>query len=482
MEDGRGDRYHYDPEGQLDRASYRAVLSEDWVASLAKRTDSFTYDELGNRAGSNYIASMGSINILRRDNGLNQYKSWEDNRPLTDPHHWGSGIFHDDNVDPFPSPPWIPPGNGVVMQDGYITASFNALNQPVGIWSFAYQGTANWMFFGYDPLGRCVKRWVGPHVGTPPNLQVPPANTNPATYYYYDGWNLVQEGPSASSADRIYVHGGRVDEIVASQAGGVWRYHHYDARGHCIMLTDTNGLILEQYDYDAFGRPYVYSAGGTIRTASIYNNRFLFTGREWLKDLKLYDYRNRMYQPELGRFLQPDPKEFEAGDYNLYRYCHNDPVNKSDPTGLETLTRPETDELVADRVGAIGARIYKEADYMVSTGLDNIRNDAVGTALDVAALGKFSQLKSGIAAANRPGPNPVKEAAKAFFRALAAGLNKVMIRAGRGEGGKIVGVGTGPGGPTYRPKLDGSYSVGKPGEVQHFKPDGPKEIKHDISY
>ncbi len=41
-----------------------------------------------------------------------------------------------------------------------------------------------------------------------------------------------------------------------------------------------------------------------------------------------------MYQPELGRFLQPDPKEFEAGDYNLYRYCHNDPVNKSDPTGL----------------------------------------------------------------------------------------------------------------------------------------------------
>jgi RHS repeat-associated protein len=37
----------------------------------------------------------------------------------------------------------------------------------------------------------------------------------------------------------------------------------------------------------------------------------------------------------LGRFLQPDPKEFAAGDYNLYRYCHNDPVNKNDPWGLE---------------------------------------------------------------------------------------------------------------------------------------------------
>jgi len=41
-----------------------------------------------------------------------------------------------------------------------------------------------------------------------------------------------------------------------------------------------------------------------------------------------------MYQPELGRFLQPDPKQFAAGDYNLYRYCHNDPVNRSDPSGL----------------------------------------------------------------------------------------------------------------------------------------------------
>lgn len=77
--------------------------------------------------------------------------------------------------------------------------------------------------------------------------------------------------------------------------------------------------------------------------SSSWNNRFLFTGREWLRDLRLYDYRARLYNPELARFMQPDPKEFSAGDYNLYRYCHNDPVNRSDPTGLQESERIRDD-------------------------------------------------------------------------------------------------------------------------------------------
>jgi RHS repeat-associated protein len=133
---------------------------------------------------------------------------------------------------------------------------------------------------------------------------------------------------------------------MASQvvSTGEWRYHHYDGQGNCILLTDISGAIREQYDYDAFGMPYVYSVGGvTLGAAAQWGNRFLFTGREWLSDLRIYDYRARQYQPELGRFLQPDPKEFSAGDYNLYRYCHNDPVNKSDPTGLKDDERFQED-------------------------------------------------------------------------------------------------------------------------------------------
>jgi RHS repeat-associated protein len=162
---------------------------------------------------------------------------------------------------------------------------------------------------------------------------------------YYDGWSLIQEGPNSASISQVYLLGNRVDEIVADYAvaNGQWMFHHSEGRGHCMMLTDWNGNLAEQYEYDAFGKPYVYDAAGNWighwdsggwHSYSARSNRFLFTGREYLADLKLYDYRNRLYQPELGRFMEPDPKHFAAGDYNLYRYCHNDPVNRSDPFGL----------------------------------------------------------------------------------------------------------------------------------------------------
>jgi hypothetical protein len=34
--------------------------------------------------------------------------------------------------------------------------------------------------------------------------------------------------------------------------------------------------------------------------------------------------------------MSEDPKLFDAGDYNLFRYCHNDPIDFTDPLGLET--------------------------------------------------------------------------------------------------------------------------------------------------
>jgi RHS repeat-associated protein len=100
--------------------------------------------------------------------------------------------------------------------------------------------------------------------------------------------------------------------------------------------------ILEKYRYDAFGAPTMYN-GATQVDHSTYNNRFLFTGREYAATyagtytpaFTFYEYRARAYNPTLGRFMSEDPKGFAAGDYNLFRYCHNDPLDLTDPMGTD---------------------------------------------------------------------------------------------------------------------------------------------------
>jgi hypothetical protein len=192
---GRGDHYAYDEEGQLTDAWYNA-LDPNGNFNSWTREDHFNYDALGNRRGSDYVASRSQwMSFTRKDNGLNQYHAWM-------PYSYTN---YDDDI----GNGWGAPGqaNGVLMQDGWITGGYNALNQPMYITSPAYYGTANWMYFGYDPLGRCVKRWVG---------ESGDIYSNPATYFHYDGWNLLQEGANAWGPARVYAHGNRIDEIVWS--------------------------------------------------------------------------------------------------------------------------------------------------------------------------------------------------------------------------------------------------------------------------
>jgi hypothetical protein len=47
------------------------------------------------------------------------------------------------------------------------------------------------------------------------------------------------------------------------------------------------------------------------------------------------------YDPTIGRWTAEDPIAFEGGDANLYRYVGNDPVNATDPNGLQEIISVE---------------------------------------------------------------------------------------------------------------------------------------------
>ena len=53
--------------------------------------------------------------------------------------------------------------------------------------------------------------------------------------------------------------------------------------GSVTLLSDSGGNVIERYRYDAFGAPTFYDGAGNLRNPNntIYDNRFLFTGREY---------------------------------------------------------------------------------------------------------------------------------------------------------------------------------------------------------
>ncbi|WP_256360035.1 RHS repeat-associated core domain-containing protein, partial [Brevundimonas sp. S30B] len=65
------------------------------------------------------------------------------------------------------------------------------------------------------------------------------------------------------------------------------------------------------------------------------NGTFQYTGQMWRPDAQPYHYRARVYAPQLGRFLQTDPIGYGDG-LNLYGYVGGDPVNWTDPLGLQS--------------------------------------------------------------------------------------------------------------------------------------------------
>jgi RHS repeat-associated protein len=145
--------------------------------------------------------------------------------------------------------------------------------------------------------------------------------------------NTATNGPAPIA---VYLYAG--DQIVENVTMGYFYYQ--DSLGNTSHVTDAVGNLLERYTYSAFGAPTFYNAAGAViyNTAGISVSalgiRHLFQGQLWTQETGLNDYRNRVELPTMGVFLQPDPLGFKGDAANIYRFCNNNAVNRTDPTGL----------------------------------------------------------------------------------------------------------------------------------------------------
>ena len=209
-------------------------------------------------------------------------------------------------------------GNLTGREDGW-SYSYDAQNRLVEIDNGPGGGT--YIEFKYDGLNRVIAS----------------DSNNEVTSYVWDNWNLIEEMHGGWPIKRCYLNGAQQNEMVAAFDGNVYGTHWYwqDGRGNTSHITGDNNYLLERYTYDLEGRPAFYHPQGFAMMASNYDTRFLFAGSLYIPEANLYDMRNRYYSTELNRFLQTDPAGFKGDALNLYRYCANDPINHTDPSGLQ---------------------------------------------------------------------------------------------------------------------------------------------------
>jgi RHS repeat-associated protein len=174
------------------------------------------------------------------------------------------------------------------------------------------------------------------------------------TNLLYDGLQVVEEY-RAGVPHAQYVDDGDGDQVWQMSRGGADHWLHADTLGSIRLLTDAAGVLAGSTTYDLFGR--TMAAGGVTTS-------FGFGGRRLDTDLGLYDFLTRTYAPDLGRFMQRDPKG-PAGGVNPYQYALNNPVRFVDPLGTEPSEASKT--LSRTLGGAAGALLNIYAFIEIAT-------------------------------------------------------------------------------------------------------------------
>lgn len=277
------ERYEYDADGQLTAVDYPDGSRE-----------TFEYDAAGNR-----------IARTRTGEGRTEYEINEFNQVVSATAADGSVTRYDYDADGNLVRKAAPGAPAVVY-------AYDVQNRLVSVREEAAGGLA-WSC-AYDVFGNRVR--VTENGRTTERLYSPDGLPSVAAEY--------RDGVLAG---RHVLANGLV--LADVDADGTQRWLHADAIAAVRAVTDAEGRPVAHADYRAFGE--VRSGAATPGT-----EQWGWSGMLGIESdpSGLLFMRNRSYDPELGRFVQQDPIGVAAGQFNLYLYCGNNPVNDVDPLGL----------------------------------------------------------------------------------------------------------------------------------------------------
>lgn len=116
---------------------------------------------------------------------------------------------------------------------------------------------------------------------------------------------------------------------------GAEYFYLKNAQGDITGFVDSNGTQVVAYTYDTWGN--ILSTTGSMADSLGVANPFRYHGYFYDTETGLYYLVDRYYNPQQGRFISTDSELAGASEtvhgYNLFAYCHNNPVNMGDPDG-----------------------------------------------------------------------------------------------------------------------------------------------------
>ncbi len=144
---------------------------------------------------------------------------------------------------------------------------------------------------------------------------------------------LVRQTGGGNTIDFLYDENGSVYSIVYN---GTQYYLVKNLQGDVTQIRSVYGTVLVEYAYDAWGN--VLDISGTYASTLGQNNPIRYRGYYYDSETSLYYLNSRYYDPAMRRFINADDIDFLGADegllsYNLFAYCLNDPVNRTDDSG-----------------------------------------------------------------------------------------------------------------------------------------------------
>lgn len=163
------------------------------------------------------------------------------------------------------------------------------------------------------------------------------------------------------------------NQPLAMKYNNTLYYYVLNAQGDVVRIVNSSRSVVASYTYDPWGK--IISSSGTL--ADI--NPLRYRGYYYDSETGFYYLQSRYYDPEIGRFINAD--SYASTDAtgllstNMFAYCENDPVNKSDPSG-------EAFSLITIAVGAtVGALVNAAGTAVANVAAGKAWNDGIGLAL-----------------------------------------------------------------------------------------------------